>query len=185
MKLSPWKRHKAKWGKCTDCSLCETRKNVVLARGSIPCQCLIIGESPGHSEDVMGTPFVGPAGRLLDQIVEMAIQSFEPIPMIAYSNVISCIPLGDDGSKTAEPTKESIRACQPRLIEIIQICKPQLLVYVGKLAATWVPKTVDVAKYETAEIHHPAFILRLEPDQQMLAVKRAVITLSDAFSNLV
>ncbi len=64
--------HLAKWHDCTACSLHEHRGRMVFARGKIPCDVLFIGEAPGESEDVLGAPFKGPAGKLLDQIVERA-----------------------------------------------------------------------------------------------------------------
>ena len=58
-----------KWGNCNHCYLCETREKIVLARGNVPADILFIGEAPGEGEDSTGVPFIGPAGRLLDEII--------------------------------------------------------------------------------------------------------------------
>lgn len=67
-----FQEHRRKWNDCQRCRLCEGRTNVVLARGRVPCDVLFIGEAPGVSEDILNKPFVGPAGKLLDSIVEKA-----------------------------------------------------------------------------------------------------------------
>lgn len=70
---SKWSVFVERWKDCTACGLCEHRQKVVLARGSVPCDILFIGEAPGESEDCLGQPFVGPAGQLLDRIVRLAL----------------------------------------------------------------------------------------------------------------
>ena len=71
--MSPLQAHKRRWENCRACPLHEGRKKVVLVRGKIPCDALFIGEGPGGNEDSLGSPFVGPAGKLLDRIVEDAM----------------------------------------------------------------------------------------------------------------
>lgn len=71
--LSLFQLHVREWENCTRCPLCETRRNIVLSRGKVPCDVLFIGEGPGESEDVLGAPFVGPAGHLLDHIIERSV----------------------------------------------------------------------------------------------------------------
>jgi uracil-DNA glycosylase len=68
-----WSAHVDDWKDCTRCPLHTVRSNVVLARGSIPCDILFVGEAPGRSEDALGKPFVGPAGILLDEMIEDAL----------------------------------------------------------------------------------------------------------------
>jgi uracil-DNA glycosylase family 4 len=182
---SLWQNHARKWSECTDCVLHTTRKHVVLARGSIPAQILFVGEAPGVSEDVIGQPFCGPAGQLLDRIIEMADVQLS----IAFTNLVACLPLGDDGNKTAEPPAASIRACQPRLLEFIRLCNPKLIIAVGGLAAKHLPPSAFIIDAESptrdfVSILHPAAVLRMDPVQQPLAIKRMVITISDVVSVL-
>jgi len=117
-----YKQHREKWNDCEKCELCNQRGSVVLARGKIPCDLLFIGEAPGQSEDVLGVPFVGPAGKLLDSIIDQATLtgraeyspgSGKPVPnenfpRIAFTNLVSCIPKGEDGNKIQEPEKQHI-----------------------------------------------------------------------------
>lgn len=178
---TPWEIHRDKWKSCTRCPLHSTRRNVVLARGAIPCQVLFIGESPGQSEDVLGQPFVGPAGHLLNYIVDMALP---PEMTRAFTNLVACIPIGEEGTKTAEPDPKCIEACEPRLDEFIRTCNPDLIVHVGALASKWHSQWRAAAGVPFVQVAHPAFILRLDIVQRPLAIKRSVITISDAVSCL-
>ncbi|MEK0326406.1 MAG: uracil-DNA glycosylase family protein, partial [Nitrosopumilus sp.] len=127
-KAMTWKEHRAKWIDCSLCSLCKRRRKVVLARGKVPCDVLFIGEAPGASEDSLGSPFVGPAGHLLDQMIEDALDMTSPDqadlpaidsgPRIAFTNLIACIPKDEDGNKISSGDDiplESIEACSERL----------------------------------------------------------------------
>ena len=176
--MTPYQKHRQRWKDCTRCPLCERRNCVVLARGRIPCQVLLVGEAPGESEDVIGQPFVGPAGHLLDRIVAEAVP--EGITT-CFTNVVACIPRGVDGGKAGEPPEDALRACAPRLLEIIAVCRPRLIVRVGKLADQWVPATDGM---EQVSIVHPAFILRADVSQQGLLVQRCVVTIEDAVADL-
>ena len=179
-----WQKHKQNWSECTFCNLCEKRDRVVLAKGTVPCDILFIGEAPGPSENVIGQPFVGPAGKLLDQIIAEAIDldSWR----IAFTNLIACIPLDDANKKFAEPTKESIAACSPRLNEFVRLCKPRMIVRVGKLTEKHVPGWTQFGLSENhgpmTGIIHPAAILRADVSQQGLLYQAAVATLADAVS---
>lgn len=184
--LTPYQQHKQRWSNCHECPLCETRRHVVLARGTIPCDVLFIGEAPGESEDVLGKPFVGPAGQLLDRIIESAWESvfLEVRPAtFAFTNLVACIPLGEDRRKVSEPTKEWIEACRERLVEFVEICDPKLVVGVGALAKKNIPSTV-LNDRKFVDLIHPAAILRMNVAQQGLAAQRCVVTLTDALEEL-
>lgn len=218
-KLSPYAIHKKRWKGCERCNLCENRSNVVLARGELPCDILFVGEAPGPSENTLGRPFIGPAGKLLDRIIEAARGSYRA--RLAWTNLVGCIPLGDDSKKFDEPPKEAIEACAPRLRELVAIAKPKVIVTVGTLADKWTPKilgelydserlrgakptatsrsdvggkpkplerglvTTDVRgigpvpKY--LSVIHPAAILRMDPAQKPLAIKRSEVAIREAF----
>lgn len=196
--MKPFQRHQLKWKNCTACSLCEGRRNVVLFRGQIPNDVLMIGEAPGASEDVIGSPFVGPAGRLLDEIIQQAMpievafdelgeERHEPRFRVGFTNLIACIPLGDDGNKVKEPPEETIKTCFDRLGEIVEICKPKLVVCAGQLPKKWLPKLFGVSQWTASElitITHPAALLRMDASQYGLAYRQCVVTLADAFREL-
>lgn len=184
---TPWQKHVGQWGACTKCPLCRTRKNVVLARGSLPCDVLFIGEAPGESEDVLGRPFVGPAGKLLDDIIDASVPTGVSF---AFTNLVACVPRDEEnGGKTAEPTKESIEECQPRLDQLVKMAEPKLAVCVGRLAETWLapgykysPKSLK--NVPQIAVVHPAAILRANVAMQGLMIKRCVVAISNAVREL-
>lgn len=175
------------WRTCTRCELHQHRKKVVMARGSIPADVAFVGEAPGLSEDVMGQPFTGPAGKLLDHIVKRSVpKQFK----VGFFNLVACIPkYGDATSKAGEPDQTSIDACAPRLEALLHLCSPRLIVCVGSLARD----NLDV-KYkgpyedlpDVPQIHilHPAAILRQSEAQQGMSVQRCVVDISNALEDL-
>lgn len=186
--MSRWSNHVAKWSTCTLCPLHETRHNVVLARGSLPCDVLFVGEAPGPGEDMLGKPFVGPAGKLLDRMIREVHRSMPQTEKLrlAFTNLVACIPIDiEEGGKFAEPPKESIEECAPRLLGLVEIAKPRLIVRTGVLAKKWVYKIIKgPANYAFVDIVHPAAILRADISQRGLAIQKVIITLADAFEEL-
>lgn len=146
-KISSWRQHVARWRDCRECELCSNRKNIVLARGIIPADVVFVGEAPGPSEDVLGSPFVGPAGKLLDRLISEAgwnVSDHGVSPVrYAFTNLVACIPKDDQGSKWGEPPKDAILSCAPRLRDFIEVCRPKLIVAVGQLAEKWLPKILE------------------------------------------
>lgn len=179
---SRFKRHSERWSNCEECILHKSRKRVVLARGRVPAEVLFVGEAPGVSENVLGIPFCGPAGKLLDGIIEQAIGDTH---RFCLTNLVACIPkLG--GSKVSEPPKECIDACAPRLREFVEICQPKLIIAVGQLAAKHLALQSDPSwpnDYQE-EIIHPAAILRMSYAQQPLAVQRCMVIIEKAVEQL-
>lgn len=171
--MSRYHDHKRQWIKCRRCELYKTRSSVVLARGKLPCDVLFVGEAPGASEDVIGRPFVGPAGKLLDRMIK---QSLPDSTRIAITNLVACIPVDDEGQKIIEPPKYAIAACKDRLQEMIGMSHAKLVVAVGKCAAKYL-QSVDCP---VVEIMHPAAILRMDVSQQGLAYQRCLVALADA-----
>lgn len=182
--VSHYENHKRKWIHCKRCALHKHRLNVVLLRGSVPCDILFIGEAPGASEDVLGRPFVGPAGKILDQLIANAVSTAY---RYAITNLVGCIPKDDDSeSKIPEPPDYAIKACASRLQEIVAIARPKLFVFVGKLAAKHFSPSQDYCEDERpefVEIIHPAAILRMDISQQGLAYQRSVIAVRDAIES--
>ncbi len=168
--MTPWQKYKKKWQSCQRCSLCERRKKVVLARGKIPCDILFIGEAPGHSENVIGTPFIGPAGKLMQRIMDRALDGQHDY---ALTNLVACIPLEKNSNKLQEPPEECIEACEERLQEFMDIAVPDVVIAVGGLAEKHIVSADD-------SIVHPAAMTRMDPAQKSLAVQRAIATISDA-----
>ena len=176
-----WKKHRERWQNCDRCELCETRKRIVLLRGRVPCSVLFVGEAPGASEDVLGRPFMGPAGHLLDNIIsnsEMADVD------VAFTNLVGCIPIDpNEGRKVKQPHKEHVKACEDRLLEVIQLCKPWAIVALGDFTFKTLDK-MDLDGLKVVKVMHPAGILRMDQMNKPLAIQQAEITLTDLVEEL-
>lgn len=197
--MTLFEQHIERWKECQACLLHSCRTQVVFAKGSVPCDVLFIGEAPGMSEDSLGLPFVGPAGKLLDTIVGRAFYSFKDL-RYAFTNAVACYPREQKETDNHAPPKEAIRACKKRLVEFIRIAQPRLIVLVGATAKRSVvgqsdfcergeddqPPWIPYGKFvQFAEIVHPAAILRGPLAQRSLAMQRCVIVLANALSKLV
>ena len=183
--MTPYQHHRNKWNDCELCDLCNRRKHVVLYRGKIPCDILYLGEAPGKSEDAVGKPFVGQAGHLLDRIVREALEESGTSYTVGFTNVVACIPRdAESWEKVHDPPKESVTACTDRLLEIVKLANPKLIVYVGTVAAKWGPKLLKTYSGKTANIIHPAAIMRAGVMQRGLLSRKCVITIRDILEEL-
>jgi uracil-DNA glycosylase len=175
-----WLEHVAKWKDCTRCPLHEQRDRIVLARGQLPCDVLFVGEAPGASEDAQGVPFWGPAGKLLDQIVERALPEGTPWAM---TNLVACFPRWAKLAGENEPEHAEILACQPRLDEFTALAQPKLVVRVGALAQSYFYSTVQ--GFTMCDIVHPAHILRNMPAaQKHMATLKCIVQVRTAFDKV-
>ena len=113
---------------CTRCGLCETRHNVVFGVGDRNAEILFIGEGPGEQEDLKGEPFVGPAGKLLDDMLSI-IDLDRTNCYIA--NIVKCRP-----PRNRDPLETEQEACIGYLHRQIQLIKPKIIVCLGRIAAT-------------------------------------------------
>lgn len=189
-----WQQHWQQWQGCKLCDLCNQRDRIVLARGDIPSDILFVGEAPGDSEDVVGQPFKGPAGELLDQIIDRVPgpDGWAVTLRWSFTNLVACYPREAKRAGFNEPEGEEIEACAPRLKQFVQLARPKLLVAVGSLADAWLPQCLDFMVYaggrverhatiqQMVSIVHPAAILRMPQAQKGMAAHRASITLSNA-----
>ena len=112
---------------CQRCDLKLTRKNVVVGTGPLEAKIVFIGEAPGRSEDLKGQPFVGSAGRILDQMLE---QSGMKRADIYITNVVKCRP-----PENRVPRQDEIDACHPYLQKQLEVIEPKLIVLLGKTAS--------------------------------------------------
>lgn len=111
---------------CTACDLAETRTTVVFGVGSPTADLVIIGEAPGHNEDLQGEPFVGRAGQLLDQLLEeIGLRREE----VYIANVIKCRPPGNRDPRPAE-----IDACKGYLRRQLELIDPSVVLTLGNFA---------------------------------------------------
>ncbi len=118
---------KAKAKICQRCKLHKTRTNVVFGIGPVDAKVVLTGESPGFFEDKSGVPFVGAAGKNLDNLLREAGLRREDVYI---TNVVKDRPPGN-----RDPTDEEIKACRPYLEGQISAIKPKLVVALGRIAA--------------------------------------------------
>ena len=114
---------------CTRCGLCETRKNVVFGVGNQNSDILFVGEGPGEQEDLQGQPFVGPAGKLLDDM--LSIIDLDRKKNCYIANIVKCRP-----PHNRDPLETEQDACIDFLNQQIQLIQPKIIVCLGRIAAT-------------------------------------------------
>ena len=113
---------------CTRCGLCESRKNVVFGVGNPNADILFVGEGPGEQEDLQGQPFVGPAGKLLDDM--LSIIDLDRKKNCYIANIVKCRP-----PHNRDPLETEQDACIDFLMEQIALIKPKIIVCLGRIAA--------------------------------------------------
>lgn len=150
---------------CTRCELHKQRTQAVFGVGNRAAQWLIIGEAPGAEEDRQGEPFVGRAGKLLNNmLLAIGLQRAE----VYITNIVKCRP-----PNNREPAPEEARTCAPYLARQIVLIKPKIILALGRVAAQNLLRTdrpVGSLRgqrfyYEQTDIpvvvtYHPAYLLR-------------------------
>jgi DNA polymerase len=112
---------------CTDCALSETRTQVVFGVGDPNARVMLVGEAPGKNEDLQGEPFVGAAGKLLDELLmEIGLHRTE----VYIANVLKCRPPGN-----RDPHPDEIACCKGYLREQIRLICPEVVVTLGNFAS--------------------------------------------------
>ena len=158
-----WKELEQTCKNCTKCDLCQTRHNVVIGVGPRTADVMFIGEGPGEQEDLQGEPFVGPAGKLLDDMMSI-IDLNRSNSYIG--NIVKCRP-----PHNRDPLETEQDACIGYLRNQVALIQPKIIVCLGRIAAkrlidpefritrqhgTWVQKG---GVWMTA-IYHPSALLR-------------------------
>ena len=113
---------------CTRCGLCETRKNVVFGVGREDADIMFVGEGPGEQEDLKGEPFVGPAGKLLDDM--LSIIDLDRASNCYIANIVKCRP-----PRNRDPLETEQDACIGYLRNQVALVKPRIIVCLGRIAA--------------------------------------------------
>lgn len=162
--MMEWTELQQACSNCTRCGLCETRRNVVFGVGSESADIMFVGEGPGEQEDLQGEPFVGPAGKLLDDM--LSIIDLDRRSNCYIANIVKCRP-----PRNRDPMETEQDACIGFLRNQIALLRPKILVCLGRIAAMrliredyritrehgqWVQKE---GIWMTA-IYHPSALLR-------------------------
>lgn len=113
---------------CTRCGLCETRHNVVFGIGNQTADIMFVGEGPGEQEDLKGEPFVGPAGKLLDDM--LCIIDLDRSVNCYIANIVKCRP-----PRNRDPLETEQDSCIGYLRNQVALIKPKIIVCLGRIAA--------------------------------------------------
>ena len=123
-----WTELKRECAECTRCGLCETRNNVVFGIGNEHADIMFVGEGPGEQEDLQGFPFVGPAGKLLDDMLSIIDLNRNRNCYIA--NIVKCRP-----PRNRDPLETEQDACIGYLRNQVALIRPKIIVCLGRVAA--------------------------------------------------
>jgi len=164
-----WTELKRTVASCTDCPLHAKRNQAVFGVGDENADWLFVGEGPGADEDAQGEPFVGQAGKLLDNM--LAAIHLKRGANVYIANVIKCRP---PGNRNPEP-HEALQ-CEPYLHRQIELIQPRLIIALGKVAVANLLATDASIASLRGKLHqyrgiplivtyHPAYLLRNLPDK--------------------
>ena len=162
---------------CRACGLCEKRRQTVFGVGHPHAHWMVVGEAPGEQEDLRGEPFVGPAGRLLDQMLAaLGLTRAEAAPegaptltpdrQVYIANTLKCRPPGNRNPEPAE-----LARCEPFLVRQIELVRPRVILAMGRFAVQALLRTDEpigrlrgrVHRYQGVPLivtYHPAYLLR-------------------------
>lgn len=158
---------------CTACGLCRSRKNTVFGVGAQRADWMVVGEAPGENEDLQGEPFVGQAGKLLDNMLAALGlgRSLDGGRGVFIANVLKCRPPGN-----RNPAPEEIAQCEPFLLRQVALVQPKIILAMGRFAVQSLLQSNEpigklrgrVHRYHGVPLvvtYHPAYLLRNLPDK--------------------
>ncbi len=125
--MESWENLEQQCLRCTGCGLCETRHNVVFGVGKRDTDVLFVGEGPGEQEDLQGEPFVGPAGKLLDDMLSILDLNRTNCYI---ANIVKCRP-----PRNRDPLETEQEACIGYLRNQVALIQPRIIVCLGRIAA--------------------------------------------------
>lgn len=164
MALMDWNALEQTCMGCQRCALADGRHNVVFGVGSRDAEVLFVGEGPGENEDLQGEPFVGRAGKLLDDMLELI--DLDRKKNVYIANIVKCRP-----PHNRDPLNTEQDACIGYLRNQVALLKPKIIVCLGRIAAMRLIREdyritrehgqwVEKAGVAMTALYHPAAILR-------------------------
>ena len=160
---------------CTACALCESRTQTVFGVGHVQARLMVVGEAPGEQEDRQGEPFVGQAGKLLDNMLRAIGLTRDagapPAQQVFIANTLKCRP-----PRNRNPDPAETAACAPYLARQIELVHPRVLLAMGRFAAQALLASDEPIGKLRGRVHrwrdtpvvvtyHPAYLLRTLPDK--------------------
>ena len=161
--MDSWETLKSECARCEACELCRTRHNLVFGVGNESARVMFIGEGPGEQEDLRGEPFVGPAGQLLDKMLEIIYLRRDDVYI---ANIVKCRP-----PRNRDPLPAEQEACVGWLQRQIALVDPQIIVFLGRIAACYFlgadfkisrqhGQFYDLDGRRAMALYHPSALLR-------------------------
>jgi DNA polymerase len=148
--------------------LADAGTNIVISRGNPNAKLLLVGEAPGPQENIKGKPFVGPAGQMLDKILQAG--GFDPEKDVYITNSVFRMPPGGDGKAFRKPTDAEIDYYRPFVFEIIRMIDPVVMLLTGNVACQSVLRKTGITSLRgqwtqmedrwVMPIFHPSYLLR-------------------------
>lgn len=166
---SDWAQLKENVVSCTSCPLCQDRTKAVFGTGDEHANWLFVGEAPGMEEDIQGEPFVGSAGKLLNNMLEAI--NLSRSKNLYITNIVKCRPPGNRNPEFTEMSN-----CEPFLTRQIELIRPKLIIALGRIAAQNLLNTNATIASLRGKLHkhsgiplivtyHPAYLLRKPHDK--------------------
>ncbi|MBK6794906.1 MAG: uracil-DNA glycosylase [Anaerolineales bacterium] len=151
-----------------DDPLVNAGTNVVISRGNPRAKILLVGEAPGPQENIKGKPFVGPAGQLLDKILQAG--EIDPENDVYITNSVFRMPPGENGANFRKPNDKEIEYYRPFVFEIIRLVDPLVILLTGNVACQSVLQKTGITSLRgkwteldgrwLMPIFHPSYLLR-------------------------
>lgn len=160
--IAAWRDHGEKWRSCTACPIGCLAYRKVLGRGDLECDYVLCGEGPGKGEDIVGKPFVGRAGALLDAALVLS----QGDARVFILNLVACRPTNRLGGDNRAPTDAEVFNCADRFVETLTIANPKRgIILMGRVPIHYFPKLTKklpdhLQKIRTFNVTHPAAVCR-------------------------
>ena len=171
-----WNELRHSVAECRACGLCEGRKNTVFGVGNEQADWMIIGEAPGEQEDLRGEPFVGDAGKLLDNMLRaigLSRAEGQTAKQVFIANTLKCRP-----PRNRNPEPAELAQCEPYLRRQIELVQPKIILAMGRFAVQSLLRSSEAIGRLRGRVHevqgvpvivtyHPAYLLRNLPDKAL------------------
>ncbi len=159
---------------CTACGLCRGRTKTVFGVGNLNARWMIVGEAPGEREDLVGEPFVGKSGELLDSMLralQLTRAKDTPARQVYIANTLKCRPPAN-----RNPAPGELAQCEPFLVRQIELVQPAIILAMGRFAVQALLRSTEPIgrlrgrehRYQGVPLvvtYHPAYLLRNPPDK--------------------
>lgn len=155
--------------KCEKCRLFKTRTNAIYGEGNLKAKIMLIAQAPGENEDREGIMFIGPSGKVLDELLKSAGVSRQEIYM---TNLVKCML-----PKCRKPKQDEIQTCSQYLNEEIELINPEVLVPLGYYATNYIFQKYSISHLLKKEFSSVTGKLLLAKDKKILPLPHPAVLL--------